>query len=51
VYFSPEEKQLVEQAAQRSGISLSFYCVQAILSAAVGDIPPKFSPGSSPKNS
>jgi hypothetical protein len=50
VYFSPEEKIMVEQAAQRSGLSLSFYCVQAILAATENDLFPKFSPSSTPKN-
>lgn len=50
VYFSPEEKQVVEMAAQRAGLSLSFYAAQAILRAAMGDMTPKFSPDQPSKN-
>lgn len=52
LYFSPEEKQVVELAAERSGLSVSFYGAQALLRQAMADIGPK-SPADflSPKNS
>jgi uncharacterized protein (DUF1778 family) len=39
-YFSPEEKQLIELAAERSGLSVSFYTARATLQKAITDMSP-----------